>query len=216
MYASEQKSDWIKYLGTAQMAINGSFNEDLGMTPSEALYGKKARQVEIGQQGNQMVQVFAHKIRDIWSGIGTRIDSARAKVKTRLDKTKRPVTIEEGQKAYVNTKNMTDEKLDQPFVGPYLVKSVRGTTVELDLPGTKTFPKFHASLIKKAPDKARLKTDWLFSKKEEYEVERIVDKRQNDNNETEFFVKWKNYDWSELIWEPRANLDHAQKALKEY
>ena len=52
--------------------------------------------------------------------------------------------------------------------------NVKNTTVELSLPDTKTFSKFHAFLIKKAPPNTPLTTTCNYSTKEEYEIERIL------------------------------------------
>ena len=52
---------------------------------------------------------------------------------------------------------------------------------------------------------------------EEYEVERILDKRMNKSGFTEYLVKWKNYeDPEENTWEPFDNLGDAEKAIKLY
>ena len=72
------------------------------------------------------------------------------KVKERIDRNRREVTIRENDLVLLSTKNLIEDKLESPYVGVFKVKKVTGTTVELGLPGTKTFPKFHASLVKKA------------------------------------------------------------------
>ena len=62
---------------------------------------------------------------------------------------------------------------------------------------------------------------------EEYEVERILEKRVERNGLTEYLVKWRNYDVRPLAsslsplqdpeentWEPLGNLGEAEKAIK--
>ena len=110
---------------------------------------------------------------------------------------------------------MTNDKLDTPYIGAFKILNVKNTTVELFLPDTKIFPKFHASLIKKAPPNTPLTTTWNYSTKEEYEMERILQKRQRSQR-AEFLIKWKNYDISEATWEPRAHLKNAQTILKQF
>ena len=52
---------------------------------------------------------------------------------------------------------------------------------------------------------------------EEYEVERILDKRTTKGGFTEYLVKWRNYDDpEENTWEPLDNLGDAEKAIKAW
>ena len=52
---------------------------------------------------------------------------------------------------------------------------------------------------------------------EEYEVEKILDKRVNKTGFTEYLVKWRNYeDPEENTWEPVDNLGDAEKAIRLY
>merc|ERR1712071_6329 len=50
---------------------------------------------------------------------------------------------------------------------------------------------------------------------EEYEVERILDSRVEADGHTEYLVKWRNYDDpQENTWEPKDNLEEAEKAIR--
>ena len=49
---------------------------------------------------------------------------------------------------------------------------------------------------------------------DEYEVEKILEKRVEKNGYTEYLVKWRNYDHVENTWEPLDNLGEAEKAIK--
>ena len=50
---------------------------------------------------------------------------------------------------------------------------------------------------------------------EEYEVEKILDKRVNKTGFTEYLVKWRSFDDpEENTWEPVDNLGDADKAIK--
>ena len=66
--------------------------------------------------------------------------------------------------------------------------NVKNITIELFLPNTKIFPKFHAFLIKKNPPDTPLTTTWNYLTKEKYEIERILQKKQR-YQKTEFLVK---------------------------
>ena len=126
------------------MAINKSYNEDLRQFPHEALYGIILKTVEIGPTSNQATSTFATKMKDNWAAIGARIIKAREKVKERLDAKKNPVIIRPGDKAFLSTKNLTNDKFDTPYIRAFRMVNVKNTTVELSLPDTRIFPKFYA------------------------------------------------------------------------
>ena len=187
------------------MAINESYNENLQQFPYEALYGTTLRTIEIGTTVNQ----------DNWETIGNKITKIRQKVKKRLGTKKNPVTIKPRDKVLLSTRKLTNDKLDTPYIGAFKILNVKNTTVELFLPNTKIFPKFHASLIKKAPLDTPLTTTWNYSTKEKYEMERILQERQG-GQKAKFLVKWKSYDISEAIWEPKTHLTNAQTVFKQF
>ena len=174
LFTGKNKYKWVELLPTAQMAINKSYNEDLKQSPHEALYGTILKTVEIGFTVNQAASTFAAKMKKNWAAIGARITRAKQKVKKRLDTKKNLVTIKPGDKALLSIKNLTDEKLDTSYIGAFRLLNVKNTTVELSLPDTKNFPKFHAFLIKKTPPDTPLATTWNYSTKEKYEIERIL------------------------------------------
>ena len=215
LFTGNNKHKWVELLPTTQMAVNKSYNEDFKQSPHEALYGTILKTIEMGPTVNQTASTFAAKMKNNWATIGTRITRARQKVRKKLDTKKNPVTIKPGDKTLLSTKNLTDDKLNTPYVGAFKILNVKNTTIELALPDTKIFPKFHAFLIKKAPPDIPLVTTWNYSTKKKYEIERILQKRQGDQG-AKFLAKWKNYDISEATWEPRAHLKNAQTALRQF
>ena len=50
---------------------------------------------------------------------------------------------------------------------------------------------------------------------EEYEVERILDKRKH-RRRIEYLVKWVGYELHDATWESLDNLTNAQDAVKEF
>ena len=178
LFTGNNKYKWVELLPTAQMAVNKSYNENLKQSPHEALYETILKTVEIGPTVNQAASTFAAKMKNNWATIGIKITRARQKIKKRLDTKKNLVTIKPGDKTLLSTKNLTNDKLDTPYIGKFKMLNVKNTTVELSLPDTKIFPKFHASLIKKAPPDIPFTTTWNYSTKEKYEIERILQKNK--------------------------------------
>ena len=147
------------------MAVNKFYNENLQQSPHETLYGTTLKTIEINFTVNQTASTFATKMKNNWETIGNKITKARQKVKKKLDTKKNPVRIKPGDKALLSTKNLTDDKLNTPYIGAFKMVNVKNTTVELFLPNTKNFPKFHVSLIKKTPPNTPLATTWNYSTK---------------------------------------------------
>ena len=52
---------------------------------------------------------------------------------------------------------------------------------------------------------------------EDFEVEKILEKRLTKKGKIEYLVKWKNFDDpSETSWEPAANLKAVQDIIEKY
>ena len=119
LFTGKNKHKWVELLPTAQMAIKKSYNENLKQFPHEALYGTILKTVEIGPTANQAASTFAAKMKNNWETIGTKITRARQKVKKKLDTKKTPVTIKPGDKALLSTRNLTNDKLDKPYIGAF-------------------------------------------------------------------------------------------------
>eukprot|EP00088_Acartia_fossae_P003203 TRINITY_DN11327_c0_g1_i1.p1 TRINITY_DN11327_c0_g1~~TRINITY_DN11327_c0_g1_i1.p1 ORF type:complete len:100 (+),score=43.31 TRINITY_DN11327_c0_g1_i1:83-382(+) len=52
---------------------------------------------------------------------------------------------------------------------------------------------------------------------EEYEVEKVLDKRVKKGNQVEYLVKWRNYDDpDDNTWEPADNLKEAKDAIDRF
>ena len=101
---------------------------------------------------------------------------------------KKIVTIKPGDKTLLSTKNLINKKLDTPFIKAFKMVNVKNTTIKLYLPNTRNFPKFQVFFIKKIPPDAPLATIWNYSTIKEYEIKRILQKKQREQR-AEFLVK---------------------------
>ena len=144
------------------MAINKSYNENFKQSPHETFYGTVLKTIEIGFIVNQTASTFATKMKNNWAAIKARITKIKQKVKEKLNAKRNPVTIKPGNKTFLSTKILTDDKLDTPYIKTFKIVNVKNTTVELSLPNTRIF---HASLIKKTPPNTPLATTWNYQKK---------------------------------------------------
>ena len=137
-------------LPTAQMAINKSYNEILKQFSHETLYGTILKTIEIGPTVNQATSTFAAKMKNNWAAIGTRITRTRQKVKKKTGHKKNLVMIKPKDKILLSTKNLTNDKLDTPYIGAFRMLNVKNIIIELSLPNTRIFPKFHVFFKKKS------------------------------------------------------------------
>ena len=125
--------------------------------------------------------------------------------------------LKEGDKVYLLTKNIKSKrlskKLDYIKVRPFLVKQQKGlVNYELDLPkNTNIYLVFHISLLELVDIRTPLQETFYFENKEEYEVERILEKKGQ-----KYLIKWKETNSSENTQELYKNLANYQGALQEF
>ena len=111
-------------------------------------------------------------------------------------------------------------KFQQKYIGPYLCTKLAGPTAQLALPPELggVHPWFHSSLLKPyhgPPIQEDTPEVDQAAGGEEYEVERILDRRIS-RGKVEYLVKWRNYDNASNSWEPRSNLTNCQELLREF
>ena len=70
-------------------------------------------------------------------------------MKERLNKKKDDVRIEKSDKVLLFTRNLTSDKLNNSYVKAFKIENVKNVTTLLTLLNTKTFSKFHTSMLKK-------------------------------------------------------------------
>jgi Chromo (CHRromatin Organisation MOdifier) domain len=76
----------------------------------------------------------------------------------------------------------------------------------------KIHPEFHISRLEKTDNPENTENTEVLE--EEYDVEKIVDKRTR-NGTTEYLVKWLGYESDENTWEPTGYLNCPEK-VREY
>lgn len=122
--------------------------------------------------------------------------------------------------------NRPNDKLDYKKVGPYkILRKIGEVNYELNIPdvqgkrGAKLHPIFHVSLLEKAlidEDTNEIIHDEIVieGEEEEYEVEKILEFKLDQNGLCKYLVKWKDYDESANSWEPIENLKNALTMVK--
>ena len=119
-------------------------------------------------------------------------------------------------------KGRRSEKLTEQFVGPYKVKNIiSANTVELHLlPTVHVHPVFNVSKLQMyklqvEEQKATKPAPIVIGGEEEYEVEKILNKRRIQGRD-KFLVRWKGYTVEANTWEERENLKNVGKLIEEF
>jgi hypothetical protein len=114
-----------------------------------------------------------------------------------------------------------NKKLKPRKLGPYkIIKKISPVSYKLDLPKEiRIHPVIHVSELEPFYEdhfgrKKEPPPPIIIDNEEEYEVEKILDKRKH-YGKTQYLIKWKGYPLSEASWEPEENLN-CPKLLKEF
>jgi len=114
------------------------------------------------------------------------------------------------------------EKLTERFVGPYKVKKIiLSNAVELELPSiVKIHPVINVSRIHRyvgqvEGQRKEQPAPVIIEGKEEWEVERILNKRRVRGKD-KYLVCWKGFMAESDTWEGRENLENVKEAIEEF
>ncbi|QRV77368.1 Retrotransposable element Tf2 protein [Ceratobasidium sp. AG-Ba] len=229
-YVAYKQDDWVGILPMAEFAYNNSINLSTNQTPFFACYGFHPR-FSIGEQTDESVphaDERADQLKARMEELQASVNLANEKIKHYYDlKHRAPDDIKVGDKVWLDARNIKTErpvaKLSAKKIGPYKVLKREGThAFRLELPHTlRVHLVFHTSLIS-------LKTEDPFGRdppqppaevtpdgEEEYEVEKILDSRKQQN-QIQYLVHWKGYGPESNTWEPIEHLNTAMGAVRKF
>ncbi|KAJ3459939.1 hypothetical protein MRS44_016012 [Fusarium solani] len=218
-YINYEQNNWAKLLPMAQFAYNTSLQESIKTTPAYALFGYTPDPYRDSYDGIQNVKAIleADKLREL-----------HAELRAELEKDRKDRLFRRGDMVYLSTKNIEtkrpSKKLDFKYLGPFkILKKLSDSTYKLDLPPkVKLHPVFNISLLESAEGTVKADIgyddDMEAEDEREYEPEKILDARRNDEkgNRLEYLVKWKGYTDAENTWEPAKHLINAQRLLRNF
>jgi len=227
-YVAEQQNDWVKWLPTAEFAYNNSKHAATGISPFFATYGKHPRIEDEPDRENCSAPAALKRV-------DTLIEARKA-LEARWQKTvdtqakyynkkrmSRQYAV--GELVWLSSKNVKtkrpSKKLDYKFLGPYRIEETIGThAYRLNIKDSNIHPVFHVSLLepyKRREDETNVQPAPLKDLSEdEWEAERILQKRVSRRKGTEYLVKWAGFDDVENTWEPAANIKHMVKLLNDF
>lgn len=231
-YCNRMQNNWSQLLPYAEMTHNTREHTATKKTPFELLLGMKP-----WWPGTFITELGVPTAEEqIWQVQKAREEAAAAaKIAQEAMKTQYNRYGDEGPDWKINDlvwlegKNLKTQyptaKLAPKRFGPFPITRIIGkTSYKLKLPDKwKIHNVFHGSLLTPyreteahGPNYERPQPT-IIDDKEEYEVEQIIDcKQQGRNREWVYLIKWKGYPDSENSWEPLHGIQNALETIKEW
>lgn len=236
-YVSYNQRDWDLYLPMLEFAYNNSINPSTGFSPFFLNYGHHpivpSTLVTPPTTNVPSVSEFVTSQSTALAKAKDAIIEAQDKQKLQGDRFRSPVPFSVGDMVLLSTENISvaahsnrpSKKLEPRYIGPFkIIERVNENAFRLELPPTmKQHPVFNADLLKlyrNSPTEfgereAPRPPPELIDGEEEYEVERILD-RKKFGRVTKWLVQWRGYPLEDATWEPRSSLLNAKDALAEF
>jgi hypothetical protein len=232
-YTAYDQLDWNELLPLVEFAMNNSVSSTTGHTPYFINYGYHPKlPSSINDQSLTTRSPFAvdfHlRLAQLQDEVSQRIREAQKRQKQYADENRKEYIFKKGDLVLLSTKNLPirrpSKKLDYTYTGPFKIIEVVSTVAyKLELPDTwRIHNVFHVSLLEpyttsdKFPSRITSPPPpEIIDGEEEFEVEKILDKRRN-KGQTEYFVKWLGSPHHESTWEPAENLKHCEELVQQF
>ena len=227
---------WSKHLPLAEFAYNNSYQASIGMSPFEALYGRRCRTpicwVETGEKkllAPDLVQETEEKVRIIRE----RLKTVQSRQNSCADKRRCDIQCQPGDFVYLKVSPIkgvkrfgVQGKLSPRYIGPYRILKRRGTVAyKLELPThlQGVHDVFHVSQLRKSvkPPFERVSEEELTLRKDltyEEHPSRILDteeKKLRSKTIKYCKVQWGNHPVREATWEKEDDLREKYPYLFE-
>ena len=154
--------DWEQSLPYAEFSYNNSYQASMGMSPFEALYGRKCRTPlmwsKVGERalvGPALIKEAEERVAEIRE----KLKAAQSRQKSYADKKRREISFNPGDFAYLKVSPIrgtrrfqVQGKLAPRYIGPYRVlKKVGAVAYRLELPEEMSdiHPVFHVSQLRR-------------------------------------------------------------------
>jgi len=209
VFINHRQEQWPDWLGTAEFAYNNKIHASTKTSPFKANYGQNPRmEFEERRTGKyEAAGKFIEKIKKIQEEAKAVLEKVQEEMKRFGDRRRgKREEYKVGDLVLLSMKDLKwqmkgrrSEKLTECFVGLYKVKGiVSSNAIELELPNSiKIHPVVNISRVRlyKSQIKGQKKIPpkpVIIEGEEEFEVEKILDKRIVKGKE-KFLVRWKGY-----------------------
>ncbi len=237
-YVNFEQDNWDELLAPVEYVINSAKQASTGYSPFELDYGREVLyptdlllnrlNEKEDHSSNSLIEIHRMKIRDAIEAMTT----AKINQEIYANKDRRDHEFKKGDKVFLRTRNYLSgeqkfrpkKKLSAKWAGPFVISEVIShTAFRLDLPPKwKIHNVFHCSNLWpavvsdefKQRDKFQPPPD-IIDGVEEYEVERIINKRTNKKTgRIEFLVVWRGHP-DDVSWESEENVSNCEELINE-
>jgi len=209
MFVDHRQEQWPEWLGMAEFAYNNKRHTATQMLPFEANYGLSPRMGFEGRRERRFeaVEKFAERMKQVQEEVKAALGKVQEEMRKYVDRRRREgVEFKVGNLVLLSTRELKWhmkgkrlEKLMEQFVGPYKVKDIiSANAIELELPSTVHIhpvvdvSKLQLYKLQVEEQKATKPAPVIVEGEEEYEVEKILNKRKIWGKD-KFLVYWKGY-----------------------
>ena len=237
-FTEQQQGQWEKMLPLFEFALNDAHCDATGSTPFRVLYGKDpttpfrfVRGEEIHDpplNPSQQEAELNRRLGEVNTFIRQRQEEVAARMKERFDRARRVLIFEPGDLVLLSTKSHPrlegNRKQGRIRIGPYVIKAQRNANAyELEglpagIPAVQNITfltPYHTTPIRFADRPAIAGTQpELIDGELEWEVEKILDYRQNRRGQRRYLVQWAGTPQQQ--WMDEELLNHCTQAIRDY
>lgn len=227
-YVNYHMDDWPRWLPMAQRVYIDATQTVIQETPMRVLFGFTPRwEVDIQQESLDSEAPLARDrvaaMEQVREELSKRLKTAQESQKKYYDRAHQPMQYRVGDEVLLSAKNITTKrakkKLDNRFLGPFVIEAVRGTQAyQLKLPFH--YPihhTFHVSLLEPYHRRPGVEppTPMEIEGQLEWNVAEILEVRERRKKQ-QFLVRWEGFPPSEDSWEPMEHLQNCKEALADF
>lgn len=231
-YCSLEQDDWALWIAVAEFAYNDSVHATTKATPFQSYYGIHPRAAEwpphpMGTGEVPLAKEIAALTVAMQRACKENILKANKYQEEYANKSRQEAHFQIGDQVLVSSRNIRSirpkKKLDWKYLGPgKILAQIGPSAYRVDLPGKQRIhPVFHASLLEPYSTKSTLPTiqdpiqePMVDNDENIYDVEQVLDRRQNDSGKWEYLIKWLGYGPEHNSWE--VGTDLSPETLRQY